>query len=79
MKTMTFNEFYEVYTKKLINTKYKEQPLKHEGYRRIYESGDVYEYIVKLKEDATLNWNGHYDMDDFIYTSKLNDKIIKIK
>ena len=79
MESMTFGEFYEVYTKKLINAKYKEQPLKNGGYRRIYATGDVYEYIVELKEGARPNWHGFYEMDDFINTSKLNDRIIKIK
>lgn len=79
MKTMTFNEFYEVYTKKLLKTKYRTEPLKFDGYRNIYESGDVYEYIVELKEDARPNWNGFYDMDDFINTAKLNGRIIKMK
>lgn len=72
MKTMTFNEFYEMYTKKLISAKHKEQPLKYGGYRRIYESGDIYEYIVELKEDARPNWHGLYERDDFTYTNKLN-------
>lgn len=78
-KYMSFKEFYEVYTKKLINAKYKEERLPLGGYRRIYETGDVYEHLVRLKEGAMPNWHGYYDVNYLTFTSKLNGKIIKMK
>ncbi len=79
MKTMSYDEFREVYTKKLLKVKYRTEPLKFDGYRRIYETGDVYEYIVELKEGAKPNWHGLYEAKDFVCTAKLNGRIIKMK
>lgn len=78
-KYMTFREFYEVYTKKLANSKYQEQPLPLGGYRLIYETGDIYEHVVGVKEGAMPNWHGYYDANNLVSISKFNGKIIRMK
>ncbi|MCL2221345.1 MAG: hypothetical protein FWC20_04475 [Oscillospiraceae bacterium] len=80
---MTFNDFYKAYTSK------NEFPPRvptdaHGSYKMTYSNGDIYEYTLKLKNQARRKVNNfeingnYYSLYDFIHTSRWNGQEIQV-
>lgn len=76
MKTLSFNEFYNLYfLKHLADTPVRKET-RHGGYELHYENGDTYIEKVSLKPGRTPDGQGRYMSDDFDYTSTMNGMLI---